>query len=279
MQPGKVRCLQCGWQNDAGDRICGGCGHALNQSGASFGTPPDYTPTIASSGAVPPPPLSQDTRTATWAAPAYPQQFAPGTSTVGVPSRAAPPYASATSARPHATRRGCAGRTGITLAIAALLLFVLVACGWAALLRPALHTAVDQRLRSGLTAEIDKVPAIPAGYPPITRSISDTEFNRQAGTPNNQGDLKDVRIHFLPGEVTMTYMLWGSPGKISAHVVAVNGRVFVQNTQVAGWLAQIETGDELQDTLNQSLAHLPAQDYVDSIIVGNGTLTMTLRHA
>ena len=77
----------------------------------------------------------------------------------------------------------------------------------------------------------------------------------------------------------MTYMLWGSPGKISAHVVAVNGRVFVQNTQVQGWLAQIETGDELQDTLNQSLAHLPAQDYVDSVIVGNGTLTITLRHA
>ena len=157
---------------------------------------------------------------------------------------------------------------------------MLVACGWAVLLRPALHTAADQRLRSGLVAEIDKVPAIPAGYPPITRSITDTEFNQQAGTPNNQGDLKDVRIHFLPGEVTMTYMLWGSPGKISAHVVAVNGRVFVQNTQVAGWLAQIESWRRITGYAESGAgASACARLRGTASSLSNGTLTMTLRHA
>ncbi|HKT37307.1 MAG TPA: hypothetical protein VJR48_02990, partial [Ktedonobacterales bacterium] len=69
------------------------------------------------------------------------------------------------------------------------------------------------------------------------------------------------------------------PGKISMHVVAVNGRLLVQDTQVQGWLAQFETGDELQDALTSSLARLPAQDYVESVIVGNGTLTIAIRHA
>jgi len=77
----------------------------------------------------------------------------------------------------------------------------------------------------------------------------------------------------------MTYIMWGSPGKISTHIVADNGNLLVQNTQVNGWLAQFETGDELQDALNSSLARLPAQDYVESAIVGNGTLTIAIRHA
>ena len=77
----------------------------------------------------------------------------------------------------------------------------------------------------------------------------------------------------------MTYLLWGNPGKISTDVVAVNGRLLVQNTQVEGWLTQFETGDELQDALNSSLARMPAQDYVESVVVGNGTLTIAVHHA
>ncbi|MGE5333684.1 MAG: hypothetical protein ACM3N4_03210, partial [Nitrososphaerota archaeon] len=245
----------------------------------AFGTPPDSTPTVAAPGASAPPPLSHDTRTATWVAPAYPQQLPPGTATVAAnPSHAAPPVA-AMSAQRQSTGGSCLRRTLIALSLATLLLVALLACGWAALLRPALHTAVDQRLRASLAAEVDKVPVIPAGYPPITRTITDTAFNQQSGTPNNQGDMKDIRVHFLPGEVTMTYLLWGRPGKISTHVVAANGRLFVQNTQVDGWLTQVESGSELQDALNASLARLPAQDYVESVVVGDGTLTITMRRA
>ncbi|HEU5348684.1 MAG TPA: hypothetical protein VFU63_08740 [Ktedonobacterales bacterium] len=279
MQSGQVQCPQCGWQNQVGDRMCGGCGQPLLQSGA-FGTPPDSTPTVASPGAIAPPPLPHDANTATWVAPGYPQPLAVGTSTVvAPPSHVMPPHSPAGRAQPRAMGRSCLGRALTALAIAILLLLVLSACGWAAFVRPALHNAVDQRLRAGLAAEVDKIPVIPVGYPPITRTITDTEFNQQAGTPNNQGDMKDIRIHFLRGEVTMTYLLWGRPGKITAHVATVNGRLFVRNTQVDGWLAQVENGDELQDALNESLARLPAQDYVENVIVGDGTLTVTLRRA
>ncbi len=282
MQPGKVRCAKCGWQNDLGDRMCGGCGQPLFHVDSAFGSSPDHTPTIASSSAIAPPPLSADTRTATWSAQGYPQQFTPQTSTVAATSlRAAPPYSSAAGRQPQAKSRSCLARTLISLAVAAVLLTVMLACGWAAVLRPALHRSLDQNLRSGLAAQVDKIPVIPAGYAPITRSITDTELNRQAraGNPqNDQGDMKDIRIHFLPGEVTMTYLLWGSPGKISTHVVAINGRLLMQNTQVEGWLAQFETGDELQDALNSSLGRLPAQDYIENVIVNQGTMTITIRH-
>jgi hypothetical protein len=288
MQPGKVRCAHCGWQNDLGDRMCGGCGQPLFHSGSSFGAAPDHTPTIASSassGAVasPPPPLSQDTRTASWTAQGYPQQYSPQTSTVAAtPLRGAPPFGSVADSQPQPKSRSCLGRALISLAIAAVLLVVMMACGWAAVVRPAIHRSLDQSLRSGLAAQVDKVGAIPVGSAPIVRTITDTELNRQAraGNPqNDQGDMKDIRVHFLPGEVTMTYLMWGSPGKISTHIVADNGNLLVQNTQVDGWLAQFETGDELQDALNSSLARLPAQDYVESVIVGNGTLTIAIRHA
>lgn len=279
MQPGSVRCPRCGWQGSASDRMCGGCGAPLFHSGATPGTPTDYAPTIASSGAVAPPPLSPETRSASWAPPAYPQQVTPGTATVAATSaRAAPPYAAAPSASP-ARRRGCLGRTLIALAIATLLVVVIAACGWAAVIRPALHTSFDQHLRAGLAAEVDKVPVVPESLPAIKRTFYASDFNNRPVSARDQGDMKDVRIHFLPGQVVMTYQLWGRPGKISTQVIAVNGRLLVQNTQVEGWLIQFENGDELQDALNASLARLPAQDYVESVIVGDGTLTLTLRHA
>lgn len=285
MQPGQVRCVHCGWQNDIDDRMCGGCGQPLFHSGSSFGAAADHTPTIASSGGVasPPPPLSPDTRTASWSAQGYPQQFTPQTSTVAAtPFRGAPPYNSAAGSQQQTKSSNCLGRVLISLAVAAVLLVVMTACGWAAVVRPAIHRSLDQSLRAGLAAQVDKVGAIPAESVPIVKTITDTELNQQAraGNPqNDQGDMKDIRVHFLPGEVTMTYLMWGRPGKISTHVFADNGRLLVQNTQVDGWLAQFETGDELQDALNSSLARMPAQDYVESVVVGNGTLTIAIRHA
>jgi hypothetical protein len=286
MQPGKVRCVQCGWQNEPSDRMCGGCGQPLFHAGSTFGSSPDPAPTLASSRVVAPPPLSPvspETRTAAWSVQGYPQQFSPQTSTVAAtPLRAAPQFGSATVSQSQTKGGSCLARALIALAVAAVLSVVMMACGWAAVLRPALHRSLDQQLRSGLAAQVDKIPVIPVGYAPITQTITDAEFNQQAraGNPqNDQGDMKDIRIHFLPGEVTMTYLLWGSPGKISTHIVAIRGRLLVQNTKVEGSLAQIETGDELEDALNSSLARLPAQDYVESIIVRNGKLTITIRRA
>lgn len=282
MQPGQVRCSRCGWQNETGDRMCGGCGQPLLQAGNTFGAPPDRTPTVASQGAGAPPPLSQDTRTATWTPPAYPPRYTQGTPTVAATTRGVPVYAQAAQAQPRATAGGCIRRTLVGFIIAVLLLMLLLACGWAAIVRPALHTAVDQSLRTGLSQTVDKVPVIPEGIPPITRTITESQFNYVASggnAQNDRGDMKDIRVHFLPGEVTMTFRLWGRAGKISVHVVARGGRLFVQNTHVDGWLGIIESGSELQDTLNESLAQLPAQDYVQRVIVDQGTLTLTIRHA
>ena len=286
MRPGTIVCARCGWRNMVGDRMCGGCGQPLTYSGSAFGAVSDASPTVAASGPIAPapPPLPPSARTATWAAPAaphaqpQPQPYTAGSATVLAPSRAMPPRVAA-SAPARAKGGSCLSRALISLSVAALLLVVLLACGWTAFLRPALHASFDQKLRAALAAEVDKVPAIPAGYPPITQTIPESAFNQQPATSAGSGDMKDVRIHLLPGEVTMTYLLWNNPGKITTHIVAINGRLFVQNTQVAGLLNQVENGGELQDALNESLARLPAQDYVERVIVGQGTLTLTIRHA
>ena len=281
MQPGQALCSRCGWRNEVGDRMCGGCGQPLVYSGPSFGATSDVSPTVASPGVIPPP-LPLDARTATWAAPAqpqpHPQPFTAGTSTVAVPSRAVQPRV-ATSTPARASGHSCLARSLISLLVAALLLVILLACAWTAFARPALHASFDRNLRASLDAEVAKVPLIPAGYPPITRTIPESAFNQPSATNTNTGDLKDARIHLQPGVVIMTYRLWNSPGKITTHLVASNGRLFVQNTQVDGWLAQFETGDELQDALNESLARLPAQDYVERVVVNDGSLTLTIRHA
>lgn len=281
MQPESVRCPRCGWQNKVGDRMCGGCGTPLFYPGSALSTPPDSTPTVAAANApAPPPPLTPETRTASWVAPAAPQPIAPATATVAAPPfHASPPYAARAMSAPKARRRGCLGRTFTALAIGAFLLAVMAACGWTAIVRPAVHSAFDQRLRAGLAAEVDKVPVIPVGTPSLRRTLLERDFNNQPAVTRDQGDMKDVRIHFSPGEITMTYRLWGSPGRISTQVVAANGRLFARNTEVQGWLAQFENGAEMQDALNASFARLPAEDYVDSVKVGDGTLTVTIRHA
>lgn len=281
MQPGQVTCSRCGWVNQLGDRMCGGCGQPLSHSGALPGSSPDNTPTVlASPGIIAPPPLPPATRTSTWQAPPYAAPIPPGTATVAAPpSWAAPPFNTAKRVQPHAKGTGCLGRTMLSLAIAAVLLVVMAACGWAAVVRPALHASVDQRLRSALAAEIDKVPVVPDGFPSITRKIPESAFNSQVNASNNSGALQNIYIHLRPGAVTMTYTLWGKAGSITTHLVARDGRIFVQKTQVIGLLAQVENSEELQDALNGSLARIPAQDYVARLVVGDGTLTVTLRHA
>ena len=261
--------------------MCGGCGQPLTYSGTSYGAVSDASPTITPSGIVAPPPLPPNSRTATWVAPAAPHRPQPlpytsGTPTVAAPSRAMPPRVLA-NAPAQAKGGNCLGRALISLAVAALLLLVMLACAWSAVVRPGLHASFDQHLRAALEAEIAKIPAIPAGYPPLTRTIPESAFNQQPGA--NAGDLKDARIHLQPGAVVMTYRLWNSPGKITTHLVASNGRLFVQKTEVEGWLYQFESGSELEDALNESLGHIPAQDYVESVILGEGTLTLTIRHA
>lgn len=287
MQPGNVVCARCGWRNTMGDRMCGGCGQPLTYSGSAFGAVSDASPTVAASGPLapaPPPPLPPNARTATWAAPAaphaqpQPQPYTTGSATVLAPSRAMPPRVAA-SAPARARGGSCLSRALISLAVAALLLVVLLACGWTAFLRPALHTSFDQKLRAALAAEVDKVPVIPSGYPPITQTIPESAFNQQPATTAGSSGMKDVRIHLLPGKVTMTYLLWNNPGKITTRLAAINGRLFVRDTQVTGLLNQFENGGELQDALNESLARLPAQDYVERVTVGQGTLTLTIRHA
>jgi hypothetical protein len=280
MQPDSVRCSRCGWRNVPSDRMCGGCGSPLVQTGPSYGTPQDYTPTIASGTAVAPPPLSPETQTASWRATAFPQQFTPGTATVvSAPSRAAPPYIAAVGPQSRVRRGNCLGRGLLILAALALLLLILSACSWAAFVRPSLHRAFDRQVRSGLTAEVNKVPVLPVGFPSVTRTFTQSEFNAASSAGRDQGDMKNIRVRFLPGEVLMTFQLWGSPGSISTHLYAENGRILVRDTQVTGLLAQFESGDEMEDALTQSLAHLPAQDYVERIVVGDGTLTVTVRHA
>jgi hypothetical protein len=281
MQPGRVTCSRCGWVNQQGDRMCGGCGQPLSHSGAPSGSSPDNTPTVlASSDNIAPPPLPPETRTAPWQAPPYNERIPTGTATVAAsPSWAAPPYNTSGHAQPRVRPTGCLGRTTLSLVIAAVLLAVLAACGWAAVVRPAMHASVDQRLRSALAAEIDKVPVIPDGFPSITRMIPESAFNNQASASNNSGGLQNVYVHLRPGAITMTYTMWGRPGSITTHLLARDGRIFVQGTRVTGLLAQVENGDELQDALNESLARIPAQDYVERLVVGDGTLTVTLRHA
>lgn len=280
MQTGRVRCSRCGWEGKPGDRICGGCGQALYLSDPSYGTPPDYTPTVASPGQLAPPPLPPATRTSTWAMPEAPAlPYTAGTPTVAATHRVAQPYRAPTSGRAASSSHGCLRRTVLALAIATVLLVVLLACGWSAVIRPALHTAFDQHLRSAMTDQIDKIPVLPDGFPAITSTIPESVFNLQASTSNNNGDLKDVHFRLQPGVITMSYQLWGRPGIIRTHLAARHGRVFVQGTQVTGWLTQVENGSELQDAMNESLAQIPAQDYVESVILRDGTLTVTLRHA
>lgn len=286
-------CTRCGWQNEATARMCGGCGMPLRTSdpGATSnvdiigGLGPSAPPATPEPVAMSYPP---DAPTAYATHLHQPQQaYAYSAPVVTAPPRqqgAAPAVWAGPAATDHSKKRTQARTRGPwwrAPLIALVVLSVLAGGGlgvWAFVIRPPLHAQVDARMRTSLNSAIDQVAARVSQLPKgralqVTIPASEVEqqiaHNIPPGSP-----ISDIHLHFANGGILISYILNGSTGTITTRLQTNNGRPQAQATQVDYPLGFVESGDEMERTLNDAFTHLPRSLIVLAVSAANDTLTL-----
>jgi hypothetical protein len=292
-----IRCPRCGWQNEPTALMCGGCGQPLPTpglyvAGGSVGRPaylpppgdpagptrPILPPNAAAPGRVGYVPLSDEPTIQDLPRVLPPLASPPGKAPIW-PQAGAPLPA---PAPPGRRRRGsCLGSCLLTFVLLLAALAAGVWGAWAFAIRPALHTSADNAIRSGLRTALANLPALTPEELKVgltTIPINEDDVNgvlekRLASA----GGLVTAQVAFQSGRVVVQYSALRLPGTISTTLTAQGSRLVATNTQVSGALGQVETGDELQTTLNQVLAELQSKTPYGFSDVQSKDGTLTLR--
>jgi hypothetical protein len=249
MQPAEIVCANCGWHNEPPAMMCGGCGRPLRSVAARMA--PERS-TIDLEDTLPDIPVVEPHTTPT--------------SAIAVPKPRSPQPTQPTERRLH--------RRLLTGCLVTLAILLAVAIGtWVVIIRPVAHTIVDHELRNTLEGATSQVPV----FPPGTISVTEAQINQLlAGHNFGRVPIRQTTAKFRGGAVNIIYALPITGGTVTTKLVARNGRLFAEDTHVEGLAGLIETGDELQVTLNDALALLPQDDSFGSVTAQNGTLSVTI---
>lgn len=192
------------------------------------------------------------------------------------------PYAPYAPGQPPAyapARRKSRGRRVLAILLGVLAVLVILVCSaWAFVIRPPLHRALDSRLRSELISATSNMPVVPAALGTLSFSVTEQELNSAIALrmPAN-AQVQDLTVHFAPGnQMIVDFRAAGLENTVRTRLTAQNGRIVTGDTHVLGPLGLVESGSEMQAALNTSLGHVPAQDYVDSLSTGAGTMSIVL---
>jgi hypothetical protein len=274
MSPETLVCARCGWGNEATARMCGGCGRPLRA------LDPAATTAVH--------PVSPDT-----AFPSAPTSYATGTRTAYAPAER-PPYAPPStrtpslwpdgsgSTTPHPASQSPLRPRGWARGLIVFLVVLLVLTGgllgaWALVIRPAIHTAVDSSLRAALDNAVQTATAditiVPNGQYTLPAAAFDAEIQRQLPTNSH---ISNVHLDFARDGVRLTYRFFGRPGSITTHLAASDGHVVARGTTVEDVLSLVESGDEMEATLNEALGRLPSRYRVTGIRAANHALVVSI---
>lgn len=286
-----VICTRCGWHNEAGARMCGGCGQPLSAVGATPVSAPS-TPRHADGSPITSTSDSGDAPTAYTPGGAYdygaagmsPQPTAAPARWPAQAQRPQPAYA--LEAQPTKRRgRSCLQRAMLTLLT---LVVVTSCCGvglWSFVLRPALHTATDNQIRTGLDNMFDQasntlevaLPQLPQGTYRDSLPITAADINAKIqGVAAKKSMPSGSEVHFIGSDgIQVTYLLAGKPHTVTTHVYVVNGRLRARNTTDDFPLSAWESNDELETTINEALTHLTPDLHITELHMANDTLHFT----
>ncbi len=279
-----IQCSRCGWQNDSSAIMCGGCGQPLRASGAALGYGPSVD-VVAPAGSPTAAPVNSDSDMPTVQGVALTQPMA---QTASIPNRisqgqpaAWPGTSSGPAARP-ATRRSW-WRGPLAALIVLGVLAALIVGAWALVIRPVAHAQADGAIAGILDVAVGSIPPIPeealsVAGPAVT--VTDVEINNLVlrNLPANS-NVDSLTIAFRPGMIVANYSAFGQSGTIETRLQTRNGQLVATDTRVTGILGWVESGEELQATLNQELAKLRSKTPhgVQSVRITNGRITIVLR--
>jgi hypothetical protein len=281
-----IQCARCGWQNESTAIMCGGCGQMLRAA------PPAVAPTSVAPAPWQPEgrarPASAESDLPTLydaptqrAHPAHPARPSAGPSARAQQPTVWPGAQAGVVPRRKPGRRW--RRVLLALVLALALLASIAAGAWGLAIRPAAHQQVDGTVASALDSAVARVPTIPAlalQFGQTSATISDADVNALVQQQLQQSSgLDSLAVAFQPGAVLVTYSAYGRSGTVRSTLVVRGGSLQAANTQVTGILGWVETGDELQATVNRSLAQLKARTPYgfQSVDVESGKLTVALK--
>lgn len=285
MSPETLVCARCGWRNEATARMCGGCGRPLRALDPAATT---AVHPVSQDTAFPSAPTSYATGTRTAYAPAERSPYAPPStltsstltpSTPSTPSRW-PDASGAMTPRPAAASprrsRGWA-RALVVFLVVLLILTGGLLSAWALVIRPAIHTAVDSSLRAALDNAVQAATAnitiVPNGQYTLPAAAFDAEIQRQLPTDSH---ISDTHLDFARDGVRVTFRFFGRPGSITTHLAASDGHVVARGTTVTDVLSLVESGNEMEATLNEALGRLPSRYRVTGIRAANHALIVSI---
>jgi hypothetical protein len=157
-------------------------------------------------------------------------------------------------------------RVFLILGVVILILACICAGAWGLVIRPALHNQVDGAIRTQLSTMVgqanqaltDAIPLVQANGGSYDGSVkaSDLNANIAANTPE-QSPVSNTHVSFSEGQLKITFDSNGQQNGIATSLVVTDaGQLRIRGTTVTGQIALIESGSELEATVNDSLTQL-----------------------
>ncbi len=257
-----IQCARCGWLNDPGARMCGGCGRRLVASVTN----------APMKGGVPADEAITDPELQTVAAPR------------GRATPIAPPPL------PTGRRMSPVARVFLILGVVILILVCVCAGAWGLVIRPSLHNQVDGSIRAQMdnladqanAALIEAIPTIQANRGSFVRSVAASTLNQQiAASASSQSPVSNTHVSFADGQLKITFDSNNQQNSITTTLGTASGHLVARGTTVTGLIALVESGPELESSINGALGRLPpnaqsANPQFSSVTLADDVLSYTI---
>jgi type II secretory pathway component PulM len=257
-----IQCAHCGWLNDPGARMCGGCGRPLVSSVTN----------APMKGGVPADEAITD----------------PELRTVAAPRGRATPIA--LPSIPTGRGMSPVARVFLVLGVVILLLACVCAGAWGLVIRPALHNQVDGAIRTQMdnladqanAALIEAIPTIQAKGGTFAGSVPASTLNQQiAASASAQSPVSNTQVSFADGQLKITFDSNNQQNSITTTLGTTSGHLVARGTTVTGLIALVESGPELESSINDALSRLPpnaqsANPQFSSVTLADDVLSYTI---
>lgn len=280
-----IQCPRCGWQNEPTAIMCGGCGKALPVAASMPGNA--FAP---GAGYYPPAPMGADYPTVsglpTQQDLALPAGVAPAPRITGQPASTRKPavWPGARDQQMYRPKQGAWWHAPLAVVLTLAVLAGLAVGLWGLVVRPSLHSQVDGAIATALGSMVDRFPAITDRELTVVQTFraseSDANVLLQRDVVPNSG-LDSATVALRQGQIVVTYATFGQAGTIYTTLQVQGNQLVATHTQVDGIASWVETGDELQFTINQALQQLQTKTPhgFRSVVVNGGQIVVVLNTA
>jgi hypothetical protein len=212
----------------------------------------------------------------------------PDLQTVAAPRGRATPIAP--PPLPTGRRMSPVARVFLILGVVILILACVCAGAWGLVLRPSLHNQVDGAIRAQMNnladqanaALIEAIPQIQAKGGTLVGSVPASTLNQQiAASASSQSPVSNTHVSFADGQLKITFDSNNQQNSITTTLGTASGHLVARGTTVTGLIALVESGPELESSINDALSRLPpnaqsANPQFSSVTLADDVLSYTI---